>query len=732
MLQVWLPLAVLCALLSVLTGAPAGASFLSPDGQRLAWPALGYDRDLEEITGLMVAAPDGAGIRLVASFPGHWREISWLGNDRLLADGAVENRTLVLTLSGAREPDIEIPARYHPFYKVVSPNGRLLAFVGYEDKPDPTGGLYLLDLGSGKVRCLIPKALKTAPAWSPDSARLAISSVPGYVRLHSLALVDVSTGQITDTGLEGSGAAWSPDGKRLAFVTQVAQGGGWHEGIPTDGRIAIWEVGTRSVRYASPPPHNRYEDDTGAEHRFGSLEPVWSPDGRWLAHRRETYTREGKDLPKSDHSEIWITDAQGGSARKVAEGAGEVAFSSDGKALFTCERGEIARTDLTAGTRTVLVPKPTATIPEVAEAKPLLVRTPGGGEVPVSVGVDLRIELLSIIFRLSGSREYCMGRVPAYLEDLDRHFAPQRGHPVVACASRLRAERGVSFNAPPSLAVHLKDAVGLEGRLPLDPRPEEIDSRWGTAELAEFLNLARQFVQQADVPRFFREHERLYRFTAARAASAMRKHGHLEWFGEFFGARPPSDFKLVLALVNGPCCYSARFRAGGTDEMYCVLGVWQCDGNGLPRIDADCMPTVVHEFGHCFSNPVAAKCQPGLEAAARAEWEQVKESMGRQAYGSWESMIGESLVRACVARYRLKYEGEQAAAREVQEQEQADFHWVRPMYEALAEYEADRSRYPTLESFAPRLVARVREWAAKHSAALPLRERGERAGGRSP
>jgi hypothetical protein len=91
------------------------------------------------------------------------------------------------------------------------------------------------------------------------------------------------------------------------------------------------------------------------------------------------------------------------------------------------------------------------------------------------VAVDARVELISIIFRLAGNPEYSRCLVPDYARDLDAHFACVREHPVVLLARKLRANRGVSYDAPMSLAVHLKDSDRLELRVPLEPWPDGVD-----------------------------------------------------------------------------------------------------------------------------------------------------------------------------------------------------------------------------------------------------------------
>ncbi len=68
-------------------------------------------------------------------------------------------------------------------------------------------------------------------------------------------------------------------------------------------------------------------------------------------------------------------------------------------------------------------------------------------------------------------------------------------------------------------------------------------------------------------------------------------------------------------------------------------------------------------------------------------------------------MLCESLVRACVVRYRLRYEGAEAGQREILEQKRRGFLWMEGLSKQLAEYEAHRNQYPTMEAFSPRLVA---------------------------
>src|ERR1039457_1974980 len=66
-------------------------------------------------------------------------------------------------------------------------------------------------------------------------------------------------------------------------------------------------------------------------------------------------------------------------------------------------------------------------------------------------GIDSRVELMSILFRLAGNQEYRQCRVPAYDQAIDKYFAPFRNHDAVHLAHSL----AIGFDAPMKLAVNL-------------------------------------------------------------------------------------------------------------------------------------------------------------------------------------------------------------------------------------------------------------------------------------
>jgi len=328
------------------------------------------------------------------------------------------------------------------------------------------------------------------------------------------------------------------------------------------------------------------------------------------------------------------------------------------------------------------------------------------------VKVDPRVELLSLIFRLAGNPEYSQAKVRAYAQDADKQFDGFRNHAVVNLARKLRRNDGVSYDAVMSLAVHLKDAEGLELAGPLEPWPADLDARWKPETVKQFLAAARQFVRAAGFKQFCEQHRGLYDTTAGRLRALLEKRAHLEWYQGYFGERPGATFRTVPGLLNGGCCYGPRWREPqGREALYCILGVWKTDGEGLPEFTPDTLGTLVHEFCHSFANPIIARHETELSAAGEKIFRHVAERMRSQAYGTAGTMLRESLVRACTVRFHRQFEGAEAARRAAQSEASRGFVWTADLARLLEEYEGQRGKYPTLDSFAPRVVAFFDEYA---------------------
>jgi hypothetical protein len=308
---------------------------------------------------------------------------------------------------------------------------------------------------------------------------------------------------------------------------------------------------------------------------------------------------------------------------------------------------------------------------------------------------------------LAGNPEYNRTIVESYAKDVEEHFGKYRGHETIRLARRLRGERSISYDAPMSLAVHLVGGTDLRQRIPLDPLPEYVDSRWTAEDAKTFVTAARQFAKDAKFDEFWKAHEPRYAAMRKQLRTLIEKEAHLEWFTEFFGERPQTTFVLVPNITNGPGNYGSRFRdVNGKEEIYCILGVWKLDSKKQPVLDSEMLPTITHEFCHSHTNSLVDRHAAELQPAAEKLFKHVGSLMAQNAYGNWNTMMRESMVRACTIEYLMKYQGKVAAGLNAVEDRNRGFEWIGELSKLLADkYERDRDKYPTLDAFMPEVVA---------------------------
>ncbi len=350
---------------------------------------------------------------------------------------------------------------------------------------------------------------------------------------------------------------------------------------------------------------------------------------------------------------------------------------------------------------------------------------PSRAEQAIPAKVDPRVELMGIIFRLAGNPEFNQGRLHAYEKEVDRAFAELGGHPAVVLARRLREDNGIGYGAVMALALHVTNPPELAERVPFDPLPSGLDPRWTADTAREFLQAARLFARDSHFMAFFSDHQGIHDLTINRLNIALDKVSMAAWCRAYFGAAPREAFSVEVGLINGPTAYGLRVvLPSGETERHSVIGAGQIDSAGMPEFSPDIMQTIIHEYLYTHVATLDLAGRDRLAAAGQALYAEVGPVLAGLGYNDWLAMVDESLVRALTIRWLAAGVAREQVTAAVDYQQKMGFYWIDGLDALLAEFEGQRTKYPTLAGFMPRISDYFTEYAADAVARIDAVEAG--------
>jgi Tol biopolymer transport system component/C-terminal processing protease CtpA/Prc len=204
----------------------------------------------------------------------------------------------------------------------LAPDGRKLAFTAHGE----VFAASARDAGAA-ARITRTAAAENHIAWSPDSRRMVyVSDRDGAYRLYLHDLAGNTEARLTTGAGAETAPLWSGDGKLLAFVRDGKQ-------------LCVYDAATRQVRTLAD---GRFPRPPFGGNRFYA----WSPDNQWIAY-----------LSTGDRSfeNVFVVPAAAGTQRQITflanTNGGTVLWSPDGTYLLfdtnqRTENNNIARIEL--------------------------------------------------------------------------------------------------------------------------------------------------------------------------------------------------------------------------------------------------------------------------------------------------------------------------------------------------------------------------------------------------
>lgn len=309
---------------------------------------------------------------------------------------------------------------------------------------------------------------------------------------------------------------------------------------------------------------------------------------------------------------------------------------------------------------------------------------------------DERIELLTIVNRHIPAAEFT-NEVAKYGEKVDTWFKPYQDHPAVILASELRHDYDISYDAVICFALCLE--IGHDVTLNEELAARNLDERWTLDNARRMTRALNTFYHDSRFHDFFLQSQDTYQ-AAANAFRPILAEVDFSWFPAFYGEQGTGQYHLVLSLLNwGSYGPSLTYPDGHTD-LYAVMGAGAVDPGGMPLYGESERKTIIHEYNHPFCNPRMDALFPGLGKQAAKAYALVEEWMERQAYGKPDIMMREIMVRTAELRYaRAQGADAETINKAIEEEKARGFFWIEDLYQLFDQYEANRSTYPTLDSF---------------------------------
>jgi Tol biopolymer transport system component len=260
----------------------------SPDGGRLAFLSGSFGRGALRVLDLRAGRERRIGKHVVRSF-------DWSPDGKRLVYEAADGVMWIIATTGS--PRARRLRRGHT--PVWSPDGK---WIAYFEGTRNTDIFKVSTRGSSPMRLTRSSGADYAPQWSPTGSAIAfISERDGNSELYVIGAHGSELRRLTDDSVPDEDFQWDRDGGRLVYVS-------YRDGAdPLSIGIGNAEIETVDVR-------------SGLIHRLTNNQawdgdPVWSPDGRWIAFTRRT-----------DHGDVAVMRSDG-SEQTVLAGAVAAPFN---------------------------------------------------------------------------------------------------------------------------------------------------------------------------------------------------------------------------------------------------------------------------------------------------------------------------------------------------------------------------------------------------------------------
>ena len=332
-----------------------------------------------------------------------------------------------------------------------------------------------------------------------------------------------------------------------------------------------------------------------------------------------------------------------------------------------------------------------------------------------SAHVDERFELTSIAFKLTGEGVFQHTEPAQYVKDIDDYFSKYKDHELVSFIKshiiKYDPKYGFGFSIVSGLAADVEiTPKGIvytqKWNLAYDPDKNDPQYCLTHEELKEYLRLLNKFYKDTKFHVFYVQHLDFYH-VAEKNLQEMISQIDTAWFADFYG-KPFRLDNIWLVPANGEHNFAVmRYNDAGEQFSNIALGCTSTDSLGNIIFDLNDFGVLLHEICHNYTNPIFWPLDSDFQSVCDSifQYEYVKKTLTKNAYGHSHSIIIEGVNRLCELYYYKQhntFESDEMPMR-IKREEYTGFIWFGEMLEFMDNFSANRNLYPHFDSFVPQL-----------------------------
>ena len=320
--------------------------------------------------------------------------------------------------------------------------------------------------------------------------------------------------------------------------------------------------------------------------------------------------------------------------------------------------------------------------------------------------VSEMVELMGLIFRLAGAKEYSNCYVASVADSADDYFASMKSSTAVTLAKQYRT-KGVSYDAVTGYANLL--IFDDNGNIVFDPDYKEGSNtsfdRWTNTQKEDMLAAVNSLYKESKFHTWFES----IKPEQEAAVAAFKKECNMDyaWLDSFYGKIDNISSRIILSFMAGGGNYGNSFtRKNGTFLLTPVFGsLSQTNGSITFKGSVELL---AHEFSHPYCNPIINANWTDISAKAAEVYNKVSDLMKSQAYNNSKTMMYETLVRSCAIRYMIDHGYNNSRNTLISNQENRGFLMVGTIVDTLDKYDHQESdKYATLSDFMPEIIKAI-------------------------